>query len=187
MKSSVPGCLVVLLAFGSAHAGESNQPKTESQLPAAFTNALGMEFVLIRPTTFTTGKTGDSKLPEIGGLEYDRSAAHKLTLTKPFYIQKHPVSERAYRQSGLHGSANDVSWYEAADFCMWLSNPVGRYYRLPTEAEWEWVFQSMPDGVRMENREWVQDWHGVLPPDDVTDPLGPITGMTKIIPAGAKR
>jgi sulfatase-modifying factor enzyme 1 len=187
MKSSRPGCLVVLLAFGWAHAGDSIPPKTESQLPGAFTNSIGMEFVLIRPTRFTSGKDGDSKVTEIGGLDYDRSAAHKVTLTMPFYIQKAPVSEEAYKQSGLPGFANDVSWNEAASFCSWLSKREGRKYRLPTEAEWECVFQTQPDRVKIENREWVQDWHGVRPPDDVSDPIGPATGITKIIREGAKR
>jgi formylglycine-generating enzyme required for sulfatase activity len=30
-----------------------------------------------------------------------------------------------------------VSWYEAAAYCAWLSERLGRAVRLPTEAEWE--------------------------------------------------
>lgn len=30
-----------------------------------------------------------------------------------------------------------VSWYEAVAYCRWLSSTTGRYYRLPSEAEWE--------------------------------------------------
>jgi len=146
-----------------------------------------MEFVLIAPKTFTTGKNAGSKLTDIGGLDYDNATAHKVTLTKAFYIQNNPVSEQAYKQSGLPGSADDASWNDAAGFCAWLSKREGRKYRLPTEAEWECVFQAMPAGRKMENREWVQDWHGVLPPDDVTDPIGPETGMTKVIRDGPKR
>ena len=30
-----------------------------------------------------------------------------------------------------------VSWYEAAAYCRWLSEEIGRDFRLPSEAEWE--------------------------------------------------
>ncbi|MEW6731962.1 MAG: formylglycine-generating enzyme family protein [Acidobacteriota bacterium] len=32
-----------------------------------------------------------------------------------------------------------VSWYDAVKYCNWLSEVTGDYYRLPTEAEWEYA------------------------------------------------
>ena len=30
-----------------------------------------------------------------------------------------------------------VSWYDARDYCQWLSEVTGKNYGLPSEAEWE--------------------------------------------------
>jgi hypothetical protein len=195
MKLFLPGCTLALIAFGSAVAADVSQPALNQSLgrdnsiaPSRnWTNSSGMEFVLISPGTFAIGKKSTLDREELAGLDYDQPAAHHITFTKPFYILKAPVSESVYQQSGLKGAANDISWNESAAFCSWLSKREGRTYRLPTEAEWEYIHQKRPEGVMMDDREWVQDGHGVLPPDDAADPIGPATGTTKVIREGTKR
>lgn len=187
MKSPFATCLIVLLALGRALAGASGQSQNPSRVVSCTTNSLGMEFALVPTATYSTGQNTDSKLAGIGGPDYDRSPEHHVTISKAFYILKSPVAENVFRQSGLTGSPNDISWNEAAAFCAWLSKHEGRVYRLPTEAEWDLLFQRPPPGVSFQGREWVQDWHGIVPPDDVTDPVGPTIGMTKIVRDGPNR
>jgi len=47
-----------------------------------------------------------------------------------------------------------VSWYDAADYCRWLSEATGKPYRLPTEAEWE----KAARGVRGSIYPWGDGW-----------------------------
>lgn len=125
--------------------------------------------------------------------DYDEQPAHRVTLTRAFYMLKGKVAQADYARSGLPESATDVSWNQAAGFCRWLGRREGHPYRLPTEAEWEFVFKQKGNEnqktgvVDMEGREWVQDWHGLFPADPVTDPTGPMTGTTKVIREGLHR
>ncbi len=43
---------------------------------------------------------------------------------------------------GDRNPVENVSWYEAAEFCDRLSQQTGRKYRLPTEAEWEYACRA---------------------------------------------
>ena len=157
------------------------------------TNSLGMEWVRVSPGTFMMGIGRDPKLADTGTEDYDEQPAHQVTLTRAFYMLRDKVSQEHYARSGLSGSARDASWNQAAAFCRWLSQREGRTYRLPTEAEWEYVFKQTADWrperrvLGMEGREWVQDWHGVLPVDALADPTGPVTGTTKVIRTGPRR
>ncbi len=54
-----------------------------------------------------------------------------------------------------------VSWFEALDYCEWLSHATGRKYRLPTEAEWERAARGTLEGT-------LYPW-GDAPPQSLPD------------------
>ena len=53
-----------------------------------------------------------------------------------------------------------VSWFEAVEYCEWLSRGTGRHYRLPTEAEWE---RAPRGGVEGKLYPWGDDTPQSLP------------------------
>jgi len=74
------------------------------------------------------------------------SPAHEVTLTTPFHMSTHEVTQEQYQQvMGVNPShfkgprlpVEMVSWEDAVAFCKKVSEKTGQTVRLPTEAEWE--------------------------------------------------
>ena len=112
-----------------------------------FTNSLGMEFVLIQPGTFIMGSPKDEPY------RHDTEVQHKVTITRPFYMQDTEVTViqwEALMGRKFFGSrtaeANrpmvKVSWHDCMDFIKKLNGLNEGTYRLPTEAEWEYACRA---------------------------------------------
>jgi len=171
------------------------------------TNSIGVRMIPIEPGNFSMGEA--TPCPD----GWDESPAHKVTISAPFLISETEISVEQFAQfqPGFTGSltegpaATGVSWHEANAFCQWLSRKEGKPYRLPTEAEWEYVARAgttsdfwsgdnppAPDGpnrwclkgIHAQPAEWCYDWYGPYGDEDQVDPVGAAGGLTKVIRGG---
>src|SRR5689334_6275270 len=117
-----------------------------------YTNSIGMRLVRIEPGNFLMGFAGNALPAEVAGQawrasgDFDERPAHRVRISKPFYIGSFEVTNAQYEQFdpghrelrgklGFSEGDNDavvfVNWHEANRFCQWLSKKEGRTYRLP--------------------------------------------------------
>ena len=122
----------------------SASTRTQSTYRPSLVNDFGMTFVRILPQTYSMGSP-----PDEPKRRYDE-LLHYVAITKTIYMQTTDVTQGEYAavmgsiQSGKLAPSEqflpvvNVSWDDANAFCRELEKKDrGRYYRLPTEAEWE--------------------------------------------------
>jgi len=146
-------------------------------VPVAFENSVGMRFVLIPRGTFMMGSRDSAaevarrcNMPHAqGGWFYDEHPRHKVTLTIPFYMAIHEVTQGCYQAvtnpnpketdktisdeypdefKGPNHPVVNVAYDQAEKFCKTLSGQEGekgRRYFLPTEAQWEYACRAGTD------------------------------------------
>ena len=89
---------------------------------------------------------------QVTNAEYERYLRATSTAPPPFWKDpnfNHPEQP-----------VTGASWFEAAQYCEWLSSQSGRAYRLPTEAEWE---RAARGGLEQKNFPWGDDPPQSLP------------------------
>jgi formylglycine-generating enzyme required for sulfatase activity/tRNA A-37 threonylcarbamoyl transferase component Bud32 len=119
----------------------------------ALSPTVTMDMVLIPEGSFWMGSQ------EFEG-DADERPQHEVIL-KPFFMGKFPVTQAQWKAvaiglpqvksslnphpskfKGNHRPVENVSWYDAMEFCARLSEKTGRKYRLPSEAEWEYACRA---------------------------------------------
>src|SRR5258708_6342412 len=76
---------------------------------------------------------------QVTNAEYARFVADTGTTVPPFWNDPN----FHYPEQPVVG----VSWFEAVQYCKWLSLRESRYFRLPTEAEWERAARGGREGA----------------------------------------
>jgi formylglycine-generating enzyme required for sulfatase activity len=109
-------------------------------------NQVALEMIILPTGNFLMGTLSlDHNYPR------DEKPSHKVNLNS-FAIGKYPVTQSQYQavmgNNPSHFSYNpqnpveQVSWNDAQAFCKKLSQIIGKTYRLPTEAEWEYACRA---------------------------------------------
>ena len=153
MPRQVSIYLLSLVIFGMIQLG----CQVLAQPPKEITNSIGMKLVLVPKGTFMMGS------PESDVNRQKNETQHEVTISKDYYLGLYEVTQAQYERvmgknpSRFHGAivgnenadlpVENVSWDDAVEFCKKLSDlpeekKVGRVYRLPTEAQWEYACRA---------------------------------------------
>jgi formylglycine-generating enzyme required for sulfatase activity/uncharacterized caspase-like protein len=114
-------------------------------------NGIGLEMVSIPSGSFQMGS------PPTEGQRYeDESPQHPVTVPA-FWMGKYTITQAQWKIvaswekvekdlnldpskfKGTNRPVESISWDDAVEFCARLSKQLGREYRLPSEAEWEYA------------------------------------------------
>jgi formylglycine-generating enzyme required for sulfatase activity len=94
---------------------------------------------------------------------------------------KHPRSWQASQWNRDEEPVVDLCWYEAAAFCLWLSDVTGEQITLPTEQQWQYAAQGNDSRVY----PWGDAWdctrcnNSVLPcVSKITTPVNQYEGLS---------
>jgi formylglycine-generating enzyme required for sulfatase activity len=123
-------------------------PKVELPKTRTFDlgNGVNMEMVLIPAGTFMMGS------PDSEADRDDNETQHQVTISKPYYLGKYPVTQAQWQQvmgnnpSHFKGDkllpVESVSWDDTQSFCLKLKEITQAPFGIPTEAQWEYACRA---------------------------------------------
>ena len=130
------------------------EQKTAQYFREKLGNAIELDMILVRGGDFLMGS------PETEDERSENEKQHPVNV-KSFFLGRYPVTQEQWRIvaetyakvnielkpdpshfKGANRPVEQVSWYEAQEFCDRLAQKTKRPYRLPTEAEWEYACRA---------------------------------------------
>ena len=121
--------------------------KEEYEKLAKDGNSIGMKFTHIPAGEFMMGSSEDEE-----GRFDNEGPAHKVNISKPFYLGTYPVAQREWKAvmgdnpsnfKGDYLPVEQVSLNDVQEFIKKLNQKEGdNKYRLPSEAEWEYACRA---------------------------------------------
>jgi len=122
----------------------AREEEQKRQQAANFTiNDVSFELIFVEGGTFTMGCT----LEQGNDCQDREGPAHQVTVSN-FYIGKYEVTQAQWgaimnnnpsKVKGDNLPVETVSWTDVQEFLRILNTQIGKHYRLPTEAEWEFA------------------------------------------------
>jgi formylglycine-generating enzyme required for sulfatase activity len=127
--------------------------KIESYLEP-LTDNVTLTMVMITGGTFLMGSPAGEN-----GCQRSQLPQHLVTL-RPLFMSRYPITQEHWQIvaklpklnqdlnpnpahfSGKKCPVEQISWYDALEFCARLSQYTGHNYRLPSEAEWEYACRA---------------------------------------------
>ncbi len=195
--------------------GGAVPPLAKDGIPA-IVNIPGGSFTMGKEVTeladsITQGFGVMSRRPAQG--DFDELPDHRVRITHAFKIGVTEVSPAEYQlfdptftpNPATPAYASGISYQQAVAYCEWLSKKTGKPWRLPTEAEWEYVARAggakvygnsdtMPKvdspnpwgvaNMMVGRPEWTLDWYAPYQPGEQSDPVGAVSGYTRAVRGG---